>query len=69
MLNRIQPNLAGMKRTTIAAKEKLSPGEHVIVVEFAYPMRAHISWITIRAIMMGTRDQISLRPNSAPAKE
>jgi arylsulfatase len=29
-------NLAGVQRSTIAAKEKLPPGEHVIVVEFAY---------------------------------
>jgi arylsulfatase A-like enzyme len=29
-------NLAGVQRFTIAAKEKLSPGEHVIVVEFVY---------------------------------
>jgi arylsulfatase len=29
-------NLADVHRFTVAAKEKLSPGEHVLVVEFAY---------------------------------
>jgi arylsulfatase len=29
-------NLAGVQRTSVAAKEKLAPGEHVIVVEFVY---------------------------------
>jgi len=29
-------NLVGVQRSTIAAKEKLSPGEHVIAVEFTY---------------------------------
>jgi len=29
-------NLAGVQRFTIAAKEKLAPGEHVVVAEFAY---------------------------------
>jgi arylsulfatase len=29
-------NLAGVHRYTIAAKEKVAPGEHVIVVDFKY---------------------------------
>jgi arylsulfatase len=29
-------NLADVHRFTVAAKEKLTPGEHVLVVEFAY---------------------------------
>ena len=29
-------NLTGVHRYTVAAKEKLSPGEHVVIVEFAY---------------------------------